>query len=292
MGLKVCMAIGLVALFTLFFPVPQDKVVFLDVGQGDATLYQQGIHQVLIDGGQTPIVLQRLGEELPWFDRTIDVMIVTHPQRDHLEGLLYVLNHYRVGLVLLPQVAYGSQLQREWLQMLQDRHQAYRFAWQGQRVTMTDMDIQILAPFDTQEWRVAALNQANNASVTTRIAFHDRVFLSYGDGESWLEDHLIAATVPSLLKADVLKAGHHGSKTSTGLAILAAVVPKAVVIAVGAHNSYGHPSQIVLDRLRGIPVFRTDRMGSIRFLYNQGRWVAACWQANLLWSANSCMKNI
>ena len=89
---------------------PTDKVVFLDVGQGDAILLQNGSRQVLVDGGQGAVVLQRLSEEMPWFDRTIEVVVLTHPQRDHMEGLLHVLERYDVGMVLLPAATSESKL--------------------------------------------------------------------------------------------------------------------------------------------------------------------------------------
>src|SRR5687768_14758076 len=96
-------------------PTPETKVVFLDIGQGDAILLQEGTKQVLIDGGPGRTVLERLGEELPWLDRTIEVVIATHPDRDHLEGLLYVIEQYDVGLVLLPEIPHTTDLQEAWL---------------------------------------------------------------------------------------------------------------------------------------------------------------------------------
>src|SRR5688500_15806429 len=97
---------------------PAEKIVFLDVGQGDSILLQSGTQQVLIDGGPDARVLTRLGEELPWFDRKIEVVIATHPDKDHIAGLVQVLERYEIGLVVLPQVPHTSALQAAWLDHL------------------------------------------------------------------------------------------------------------------------------------------------------------------------------
>ena len=94
-------------------------------------------------------VLKRLGEELPWFDKTIEVVVVTHPQRDHLEGLLHVMERYNVGLVLLPRAAHSSQLQETWLTKVIDQEIPYRFAWAGQQLAVGDMTFALLGPFDS-----------------------------------------------------------------------------------------------------------------------------------------------
>jgi competence protein ComEC len=291
--LLACVSV-LLGLLAVFLPQPSDKVVSLDVGQGDSTLFQHGLQQVLVDGGQGPAVLQRLSEELPWFDNRVDVVVVTHPQRDHMEGLLYVLQRYDVGLVILPQAAYGSSLQHEWLQMLIDRHQPYRFAWQGQHLSLGELSLNILAPFDTQEWRDAETKEVNNASVSIQALFGSRKFVLYGDGEKWLEDQLIAHTPAHRLQADVLKAGHHGSKTSSSQEILDAVRPHIVAISVGAKNKYGHPSKEVIQRLQAdhITSVRTDLNGSLRFLRQDGQWLLQCFAASLHTAPASCIKNI
>lgn len=255
-----------------FAEVPQDKVVFLDIGQGDSTLFQEQTTQILIDGGPGAQVLERLGEEMPWFDRTVDVVILTHPQQDHLEGLLHVLDRYHVGLVLFPQAAYASQLQSAWLQMLIDRHIPYRFAWAGESLTAGDLRVRVLAPFPDAEDQALIRKNVNEASTTTRVDFSGLSLLLSGDAERAAEHLLVQRTDPRLLDVVVLKAGHHGSKTSTTPELLKATTPGAVVISVGAHNRYGHPSPITLEHLKGIPTWRTDEHGSVRFLYNTGKW--------------------
>lgn len=266
---------GLVIVASFFVPAPADKVVFLDVGQGDSILLQQGTQQVLIDGGAGMAVLERLGEELPWFDRTIEVVISTHPDQDHLEGLLHVIARYNVELVLLPQIAHTSQLQAEWLRKLQHavetQETAYRFAWQGQSVVLRELNVTVLGP-GTDTIGLAARGTTNNASVLTRVDFGELSMLLTGDAEQKVEQALVDSTPLEALDVDVLKAGHHGSKTSTSVALLSATTPDLIVISVGAKNRYGHPHPTVLGRIATIPTLRTDEAGSVRFRRLQGTW--------------------
>jgi len=258
----------------LAVPLPQDKVVVLDIGQGDSILIQSGTEQVLVDGGPGMDVLSRLAEEMPWFDRTVDVLLLTHPQLDHQEGLLHILERYRVGLVVLPQLASSAQLQRVWISMLLARHIPYRFAWYGEQVQLADATIHLLAPFAGEVATIAQKN-LNDGAVVARVDMHGRSFLLTSDIEAPAEHILLSLVPKELLDVDVLKVGHHGSKTSTTPALLTATSPSAAVISVGAGNPFGHPHQQTLDRLRNanIPVWRTDQRGSVRFLWERGAWL-------------------
>ncbi len=291
--MKRLVAVGALVLIvvTLLIPPPEDKVVFLDVGQGDSILIQKGTQHVLMDGGPGMTVLRRLAEELPWFDRTIEVVILTHPQQDHVEGLVHVLERYKVGLVLFPQAAYGSQLATTWLQELIDRRIPYRFAWAGQELQLDGVRVSILAPFADAEGQALVKKNINEASTTTRIDFPAGggagalSFLMSGDAEAPAEKLLVEKykgsgtlslgfLTPSL-DVDVLKAGHHGSKTSTTPELLAAASPSAVVVSVGADNRYGHPHPTVMERLKDFQVWRTDQSGSVRFANSMGKWLVA-----------------
>lgn len=249
-------------------PELAEKVVFLDVGQGDAILLQDKTAQVLIDGGPGMAVLKELAREMPWFDRRLEVVINTHPDKDHLEGLLHVLERYDVGLVLLPEVAHTSQLYGEWIRQLAERQVPYRFGHEGQRITAGDIKIDILGPKATED--IVRTKKTNNASVLTRINYSEMSFLLTGDAEKSVENEL--ARAGAHLDVDVLKAGHHGSNTSTHAAILSAASPGAVVISVG-ENSYGHPHSDVLERLTPYQVWRTDEHGAVRFTRADGQWL-------------------
>ncbi len=256
---------------------PSDEVAFLDVGQGDAILIQNGTRQVLIDGGQGMTVMQRLAEEMPWFDRKIEVIIATHPDRDHLEGLLHVLERYEVGLVLLPQMPHSSQLQSAWLDKLQElaKHKkiVYRFAWAGQKLSFGDqLQLKILGPFADNGQIYVPGQKTNNAAILTRVDFNNLAFLLTSDAENAIE-HKLVTKENKLLEVDVLKAGHHGSKTSTTQELLNAATPSAVIISVGENNRYGHPHPDVMKRLESYQVWRTDENGSIRFKYIDNNWL-------------------
>lgn len=271
-----CFACAALLALLSFVPGPAEKVVFLDVGQGDAILLQDGTAQVLIDGGPGMAVLERLGEELPWFDRRIEVVISTHPDRDHLEGLLHVLERYEVGLVLLPRLAHSSRLQAAWLQKLEafaeQGRLAYRFAWAGQRLRVSDdLTVHLLGPFSDEGRVFSPGGKSNNGAVLARVDFGELSFLLTGDAEAVVERRLVGEAREQL-DVDVLKAGHHGSKTSTTRELLEAATPSAVVISVGRDNRYGHPHPLVLQRLKDLHLWRTDEHGSVRFQRWRERW--------------------
>lgn len=272
MGIKVVVLLALVFMVAVFSKAPSDKVVFLDVGQGDAIFIQSGIQQVLVDGGPGAAVLEQLAKHMPTFDRVVDVLILTHPQQDHLEGLLHMLSRYQVKLVLLPNAAAQSGLFQSFLQQLEDKHIPYRFAWAGQEVTVGEAKIHVLAPFDTATARAITRTDINNASTAVRVDMHGISFFLSGDAEQVAEQLLITNTQPDLLDIDVLKAGHHGSNTSTHQVLLDATRPVAAVISVGKDNQFGHPHLATLQRLAGLPVFRTDEHGAVSFFYDGAAW--------------------
>lgn len=266
---------GLLATLS-FVSGPAEKVVFLDVGQGDAILLQDGTAQVLIDGGPGMAVLPRLAEEMPFFDRRIDVVISTHPDRDHVEGLMHVLERYEVTLVLLPQLPHPSQLQERWLQRLEALMEqgklAYRFAWAGQRLRVSDdFTVRLLGPFSEAGKILAPGGKSNNGAVLARVDFGELSLLLTSDAEAVVEKRLVGEAREQL-DVDILKAGHHGSKTSTSSDLLEAASPSAVVISVGRDNRYSHPHPLVLQRLEDLHLWRTDEHGSVRFQRWREKW--------------------
>ncbi len=254
---------------------PEDKVVFLDVGQGDAILLQSGTQQVLVDGGPGMDVLSRLGEEMPWFDRRIEVVVLTHPQKDHMEGLLHVLERYDVGMVLLPQVVSSTQMQKVWLDRIIDKEIPYRFAWSGQEILVGDLRLSILNPFDVPEAEAATKANVNNASVVMRVDYMGMSFLLTGDMERRVEKFVIERIDNEVLSVNVLKVGHHGSKSSSMKELIDIVSPQIAVISVGDDNKYGHPHEDVLNRLADTLIMRTDQEGSVRFKWVNDGWVVS-----------------
>lgn len=274
--------ISLVGLESFF--LPQDKVVFLDIGQGDSILFQRGTQQVLVDGGAGAAVLARLAEEMPWFDKRVDVIVSTHPDKDHLEGLLQVLRRYEVGLVMLPAVPHTSQLQESWIneleKQLDERGVKVQIATRGQRLVLDQLSFHVLSPWPEL---IAALHgETNNGSVVMRADYGDLSVLLTGDAEFSTEQQLVAQD-PGNLQVDILKVGHHGSKGSSGAEFLKAVSPRLAAISVGKNNAYGHPTSETLARLTGMPVVRTDESGSVRLTAVNGKWLLSC-------TDKSCMK--
>lgn len=247
-------------------------VAFLDVGQGDAILLTLPAgDQVLIDGGPAATTLNwRLGQAMPFWDRSLDLVINTHPDADHLAGLPSLFQRYTVEQVLVPDVGTGSQLYREWESQLAAAGLAPVVARAGQSLNLGQgLTATILSPGEL----TAQVDDVNNHSVVLYLQYGQISFLFPGDIESPVEAVLARTGLP---QATVLKSPHHGSKTSSSEPFLQAIDPRLVVISVGAENTFGHPSPEVLDRYaeRGLTVFRTDQHGTIELITDgQKLWV-------------------
>lgn len=237
-----------------------------DVGQGDAIFIEAPDGgQVLIDGGPDSAVLTRLGEVMPFWDRSIDVLILTHPHADHLDGLLAVLDRYRVGMVVESGVNHSIAEYEIWRRWIKERGIGRIVAVRGGIVHLGDgARIDILAP--DRPYDAESVRNVHEASVVLKLTFASSTALLMADAEAPRERELLASGVD--LHAEILKVGHHGSKTSTAEVFLRAVHPRLAAISVGTRNRYGHPAQEVLDRLEaaGAEIFRTDRDGTITFV--------------------------
>lgn len=240
------------------------KIDFFDIGQGDALLLDApNGNQVLIDGGPSDAILAKLGEVLPFSDRKIELMILTHPDADHLSGLVEVLKRYEVGEILETGILDSTSVYQTWNELIKEKKVPVIFAQAGQTVKVADnFEIKIfypLAKINGQDFS----NNTNNTSVLGKILYGKNTLLFTGDAEGAEENALLFSGIN--LKADILQVGHHGSKNSTSDEFLAAVAPQIAVIQVGAKNKYGHPAQEVLERLKGVVIFRTDNDGDIKF---------------------------
>ena len=232
------------------------EVRFMDVGQGDAALLRSpGGRTVLIDGGANGRLLaQRLGEALPPRDRSIDMVIATHSDADHVQGLTEVLRRFDVGALLVPERPSGTPM-AALLAEARARGVPVRIGRAGQRFTFDGATLEVLSPTDG----LAASD--NNAALVTRFRFGSADVLFTADIEATAERQLIAA-YPD---AEVLKVAHHGSASSSIAAFLDAVAPQAAVVSVGAGNPFGHPTDAVMARLEAeaAHVFRTDEHGTV-----------------------------
>ena len=258
--------------------MPDDElhVSFLDVGEGDAIFIQKGNQQVLIDGGPGPQAIDLgLSRRMPFWDRTIDLLVLTHPHSDHLAGLVEVLRRYRVGQVLYPALDYHSPLFDEWLRLIAERGIKSTVACVGQQVALGDGAImEVLNP------PVNPLSGSESDLDNNSIVLHLRdgkvSFLLAADIMRDTEWELVRERAD--LSGTVLKVAHHGSDTSTTPEFLAVVNPQTVVISCGAGNKFGHPNDVIVNRLvqklgEG-NIYRTDKYGTIEFITDGKRlWV-------------------
>jgi len=269
-GFLVLAALVVAAVFvwSAVFASPTDekvKVDFFDVGQGDALLIDApNNNQVLIDGGPSDAILNKLGSALPFFDRKIELVILTHPDSDHLSGLIEVLKRYEVGEVLETGIEDATSQYAAWNDLIKEKNVPVVFARAGQIVKISDnLAIKILYPLDKINGEDFSKN-TNNTSIMGKVIYGQSSILFTGDAEGVEENSLLLGG--SDLKADILQVAHHGSKNSTGQEFLAAVAPQIAVIQVGAKNRYGHPTQEVLERLKGVNILRNDLNGDIEFV--------------------------
>ena len=237
----------------------------LDVGQGDA-IFIDAPHgsQVLIDGGPNNAVLARLGEIMPFWDRSLDAVILTHPHADHLDGLIAVLDRYQVGVVIESGVNHSIAEYELWRRKVKERGIRRIVAVRGGIVHLGGgARLDILAP--DRPYDAESVRNIHEAVVVLRVTFASSTALLMADAEAPRERELLASGID--IRSEVLKVGHHGSKTSTAEIFLRAVQPRLAAISAGARNRYGHPTQEVLDRLAaaGVRIFRTDRDGTITF---------------------------
>ncbi len=239
-------------------------VYFLNVGQGDAILIvAPDGRQILVDGGPSPTaLLNELGAVLPFWDRSLDLVVLTHPDGDHITGLIPLLDRYRVAQVLdVPQSDTAPEA-APWLEQLRVHNVPRSYARRGMRLAVGDVLLTVLHP--GPEPLTGTASDDNNNAIVLRLDYGQFSVLLTGDAEREAEEALIAAGLP--LRADVLKIGHHGSNGSTSSAFVAAVQPHLAVISAGQGNPFGHPHPAVLERLAGVQVLRTDRHGRIEVI--------------------------
>jgi competence protein ComEC len=237
------------------------SVTFLDVGQGDAILIEgPGGQRILVDGGPGGDVLSgALGRRLPFHDRRIDLVVVTHPGSDHIGGLPEVLESYDVGAVLDSAIESESPFYEALLEAADAAGVPRYAAALGQTIDLGGgARIEVIGP----ESSLGAGADPNDASTVLRVVMGKVSFLLTGDIEADGEAALVRSGVE--LRATVLKVAHHGSSTSTTTAFLSRAAPAIDVISVGATNTFGHPTAEVLSRLSDGYVLRTDEDGDVR----------------------------
>ena len=235
------------------------RVWFFDVGQGDGIFIETpNGKQILIDGGRDKTILEKLSSVMwPW-DRTIDALIATHPDADHITGLVSVLDRYDVETIYETGVRGGTAMIEAFETARKNEHAQNIFVREGSLFTYDGVTFEVYWP--TQK-AVQTESNRNNTSIILVVSYVDRRVLLTGDAEELVEKEV----ENRLGDVDVLKLGHHGSKTSSSVSFLKTTKPEIAIISAGVNNSYGHPHPIVLSRLQelGVRVLRTDLDGDI-----------------------------
>jgi competence protein ComEC len=239
-------------------------VYFLDVGQGDAILIRAPDgREILVDGGPSPTaLLSEMGDLLPFWDRSLDLVVLTHADGDHLTGLIPLLDRYRVMKVLDTARSAGAPDAAVWREQLVRVGISPAYARRGMSMPVGQVVLTVLNPGPRP--MEGTPSDSNNNSIVLRLDYGQTSMLLAADAENEAEADMLAAGLP--LRADVLKVGHHGSNRSSSASFLKAVAPKLAVIQVGAGNSFGHPHPEVLDRLAMQEVLRTDLRGRIEIV--------------------------
>jgi competence protein ComEC len=254
-----------------FFEIKNErflKVVFFDVGQGDSIFIEGPCsHQILIDGGPDNKVLEKLSQNMPFWDNSLDLVVLTHPDYDHLSGLIEVLKRYEVENILWTGVSGKTNAYDKWIDSIEKEDLNTIISQKGLKISSEscsagNIEMEVIYPFENLEGR--EVKDINESSIVLKMDFKKSSFLFTGDITEPVEDQL------EKVNADLLKVAHHGSKTSTSEDFLNKVSPMIAVISSGKDNSYGHPHKEVLERLKRIEVLRTDHMGDIEIL-NDGK---------------------
>lgn len=238
-------------------------VAFLDVGQGDAIFIETpGGTQVLIDSGPDSSVVREVSEQMSFFDRSLDVILTTHPDKDHIGGFPAVLEHYTVSLALVPRVTAETDIYTLFKKMLSAERADIYEPLRGKAIALgPNTTLTFLFPD-----RSLVNIDPNDASVIAKLTYGDTTFLLTGDAPDAVERY-ITILDKEMLDADVLKIGHHGSDTSTTLELLGYASPEYAVISAGADNRYGHPHTEVLAQLArfNVKTLGTYENGTIVF---------------------------
>ena len=253
----------------LSMPDGRLHVTFADVGQGDSALIitPRG-NSILVDGGPGPLEAARLvGDRLPFWDRTVAMVVLTQPHADHARGLTELLRRYRVERVMEREIDYESRTYAAWKRALGEEGAVVTQARSGQ-VIVTDDGVLIQVLWPPEQLQRGTASDVDNASIVLRLVYGDVSFLLTGDMFAEAEASLVRRGAP--LDSDVLKVAHHGSRTSSSARLLESVSPSVAVISVGKDNRYGHPHPetvaALLAHVAEDQIFLTSERGNVEFV--------------------------
>lgn len=272
----ICGVLGLVAgalIWTLnCLPDGFLRIWFLDIGQGDAILMESGLSEwIMVDGGPDDTVLTRMGEIMPFYEHTIKLIILSHPHADHMNGLIGVLERYEVESIVMTGVRYDYAGYEKLYQLAAEKGVKIIFVDGSFDLRLGKIGIDLIYP--EKNLQGGYFNNVNNSSVVFRLIYGDNSAFFSGDLEIEKEEEIAkqvhdenAAGENILnLDADILKAGHHGSKTSNSEEFVSLISPDFAVISCGVDNKFNHPFAGTLERFSrlGATIYRTDIDGTI-----------------------------
>ncbi|PIP21369.1 MAG: hypothetical protein COX39_03355 [Candidatus Nealsonbacteria bacterium CG23_combo_of_CG06-09_8_20_14_all_40_13] len=264
--------VTVIFVWTVFFQKPNSNlhIFFFDVGQGDAILVQQKSTQILIDGGPDNKILSKLGRAMPFYDKDIEYMLLTHPHSDHLSGLIDVIKSYHVKSILMTDAVHTTLEYLEFLKQIKDKNIPTSMAKTGEKISLeNNVELDILYP----DKPVAQVDNLNNTSIVSQLKYDKFTVIFPGDAEKSILDQL-AQKYGNNLASNVLKVPHHGSKNGLSSSFFNKVSPELVIISVGKNNQFGHPSPQLLKFFENIKVLRTDEKGDIELETNgQNFWL-------------------
>lgn len=234
------------------------KIHFIDVGQGDAALIELHGYTTLIDAGPNSSA-ERLVNYLKEEDiKSIDYIIATHPDEDHIGGMDEVLRNFEVKNFYAPKIIKNTETFKAMIKELKKENLKINVPYKGMELDLgEEANLTFLTPVEYGG------DNDNNSSLVTKISFKESSIIFMGDCESEVERHLLKES--NLIESNIIKLGHHGSKSSTSIEFLKKVDPDYAIISCGKNNKYGHPHKETIDKLDklNIKYFRTDLDGSI-----------------------------
>ncbi len=278
-GVFLILFVSLIILCLLFFPsffFKNTKIVFCDVGQGDAVYMRiKNKFDVVIDAGPDRKILECLGRHMPFYDRNIELAIITHPQKDHFGGFVWVVDYYNINAFILSRLNSSSQLFQQFKQKIFEKDIKIIFAEENMVINVNNSKFTFLWPskeflkenmffnFNDSENKefVNSTTDPNLFSLIILFQENNIKALFTGDISTNILEKLV---IKHNIKADIFKVPHHGSKNGLNENILKLVDPDLSVICLGK-NSYGHPSKEVLDYFKKLnkKYLRTDKHGDI-----------------------------
>ncbi len=250
---------SLIIIFFIFlssFFDTRTKIIFCDVGQGDGTYIRiKNKSDVLIDAGPDQKILSCLGKYMPFWDRKIELALLSHPNSDHYNGYFFVADRYKIDKFITVDGLIMSKTYKKLLSKMSDKNIPVLFKIAGDKIKMEDGQF-------TFYWPPIDFTSSNDNDFSSVILFDGVLFT--GDASSFVLSRLSHG---ALGKVGILKVPHHGSKNGLTKRFLDLADPEVAVISAGKNNAYGHPNKEILDMLKAknIKTLRTDVQGDVVF---------------------------